>query len=145
MKSRSRVRCGAAWILVTTISVVALSPWCLYVVGLAGVSGKPPAPRTLSTPQLQVVTWQRMRGVGNPELATLNPYTYLSATNRPGPQDPSHLLAWNVASNYVLKHHRFSGRLWWHLSSGALTIWLTRKRRHWAAFMRVWFVLAHYL
>jgi hypothetical protein len=113
--------CGVAFIVIA-------GPWGLYWLGLNASEGKPTPPTVLASTDAQLATWKRVHGVGPPNVVPLNPYSYILVGVLSGsqPQDPSLMVAWSVASGYLLEHRRYKGGLWWHLSGTALTIWLTR-------------------
>lgn len=104
------------------------SPYVLYRLGLSGVEGFPQKPVLAASREQQARVWSEARGVGTPHVTATNPYLYAArlvftpgAATRPG-----ELIAWQVASRYLMMHRRYRGTAWWHLSGAALTIWLSR-------------------
>jgi hypothetical protein len=107
-------------------ALVCASPLLLYWLGLHAAGGKPEVPAVLAPKTVQLAAWREARGVGQPHITPINPYTYLPLIAEPGPHGPSLLVAWRVASSHLLQHQRYKGMGWWHLSGASLTIWLTR-------------------
>jgi hypothetical protein len=125
----SLIRIITRSLMAITAAVVVLAvagPWSLYFVGMNGVAGRPSPPEQLASPESQLKMWTSARGVGAPEIPFLNPYSYVSAVLDGGPNKPGMLVAWRVASDFLQEHQRYRGKIWWHLSGAALTIWLTR-------------------
>ncbi|WP_313704982.1 hypothetical protein [Massilia sp.] len=82
----------------------------------------------LASQEQQALVWQQARGEGTPHITSMTPYSFaakmLSKTR--GRTHPGELVVWWVASDYLLKHRRYQGNSWWHLSGAALTIWLSQ-------------------
>lgn len=112
--------------LAMAFAISTLGPWGLYWVGLYGANGRPELP-TLSISQLEKEEiWRRARGSGEPNVISITPYEYIFANAFGDERKPGLLVAWWVASQYLLEHREQKGMSWWHLSGAALTIWLTR-------------------
>lgn len=110
--------------LVALSLLSALGPWLLYEIGLHGVEGRPRLPIHVASVDERAAAWAAVRGVGAPNVPRLSPYTYWwQATN--ADSKAGVLLAWQVASQHLLKHRRYQGMHWWHLSGVALSIWLS--------------------
>lgn len=113
-----------------TLVVVALivSPLALYWVGLHGVERLPTPPKEFASAEQQQFVWQQAGGVGESSVKAMNPYVVtlrlFSPLVRRAPSDE--LVAWWVASAYLIEHQRYQGMGSWHLSGTALTIWLSR-------------------
>lgn len=114
--------------LVATVFAVIVLPLVLYWIGLHGVDGRPDKPAVLVSTQRQIFVWHKAKGQGVPLVTSLTPYSYALAflSGNPDSMGPGGLVAWWVASDYLLEHKRFQGMGWWHLSGVALTIWVSR-------------------
>jgi hypothetical protein len=100
-------------------------PWALYWLGLSVVHGKPVLPHVIAPEAQRLAIWEEARGVGEPELRTVNPYTYVPLSIESGPPRTSLLLAWWVATEHYDQNRRYKGNIWRQLSCGALSVWLT--------------------
>ena len=114
------------WLIASAVLLVAAAPLGLYWLGLNAVESLPVPPERVGSAQEQKEAWIKVRGQGAPQVQKLNPYSYLYSVVSAAPQDPSALAAWQVASEHLLVHRRFTGMSWWHLSGAALTIWVSR-------------------
>ena len=113
-------------LLASTALLLVASPLILYGVGLNAIESLPVPPVGIATEAQQANVWLRVRGHGTPQVQKLNPYSYIYSVATAAPQDPSALVAWQVAAEHLLVHRRSTGMSWWHLSGAALTIWVTR-------------------
>jgi hypothetical protein len=124
---RHTVRIALTTIMLLAVVVVA-SPLALYWVGLIGVRGLPDRPTELAPLEQRQFVWQQARGSGPPTVDAMNPYSVSLNLLAPAPSRPApgELVAWWVASGYLLEHRKYEGMGWWHLSGMALAIWLSR-------------------
>jgi hypothetical protein len=87
----------------------------------------PERPARFSPNERQLWVWKQARGTGVPVIQTSDPYSTLAKLLLGRAEaSPGELVAWWVASDYLLKHQRYKGMGWWHLSGAALSIRLTR-------------------
>lgn len=121
----SSVRLLTGVLVVAVVSFLA-GPWVLYGVGLHAAGGRPEPPARIAPVGEQLAFWEKERGVGEPRITPRNPFTYRAALADPGPERPGLKAAFSIASHHLRENARYQGRYWWHLSSSALTIWLTR-------------------
>lgn len=114
--------------LLALFAIVALVlPLALYWVGLNGVDGLPPKPVRLVSHEQQLFVWRQARGVGMPSVVPMDPYSVTMALFASSGRSPAdELIAWWVASDYLIDRQRYKGMGWWHLSGTTLTIWLSR-------------------
>ncbi len=124
---RRTVRIALTTIALLAVVVVA-SSLALYWVGLSGVQGLPDRPTELAPVEQRQLVWRQARGSGQPTVEAMNPYSVGLKLLLPAPSrtTPGELVAWWVASGYLLEHQKHKGMAWWHLSGMALTIWLSR-------------------
>jgi hypothetical protein len=112
----------------TTFTLLLGLPLALYSLGLSGIEGRPQKPLQLASAEQKIAVWDRARGKGTPHIAADNPYSYVAtvffAHERRTP--PTQLVTWWVARDYLVRHKRYKGMGWWHLSGAALAIWLSR-------------------
>lgn len=115
-------------LLGSAMVLIFYAPILLYWCGLGGIEGRPQPPLHLACQEQKQWVWGKARGTGVPHVEEKNPYTYFwplirgeHPSNRAGA-----VVAWWVASDYLLTHQRHRGMGWWHLSGAALTIWVTR-------------------
>ena len=110
--------------------LVLASPGIYYLIALGKIDGRPLPPPRLLEPTAVARAWQHCRGEGEPRLLPLNPWalTIEKLFGEPRAPNPSECLAYRVASKFNESH--LHSKSWWHASSAALTIWLTR---HWSA------------
>ncbi|WP_137939537.1 hypothetical protein [Chitinivorax sp. B] len=110
------------------LTALLISPPVLYWLGLSGAQGLPAKPVLLASKEQQLLVWRKARGIGSPKVHAMNPYSVVIGLLSPSANrtDPGELVAWWVASGYLLEHQRHRGMIWWHLSGTALTIWLSR-------------------
>lgn len=123
-----RLRFIALVLLSAIVALLLALPLGLYWLGLNGVEGLPQKPSQLVSKERQAIVWKRARGGGVPRIDQMNPYSFaVSLVVKEDPKTPpDQLIAWWVASDYLLSHQRQKGMGWWHLCGAALTIWLTR-------------------
>lgn len=123
-----RIRRFIAIVTCTTFALVLGLPLALYLLGLSGVEGRPQKPLQLAAAEQKTATWNRARGGGMPHVVADNPYSYVANAlfAREQRMPPSQLVTWWVARDYLVRHKRYKGMGWWHLSGGALAIWLLR-------------------
>lgn len=115
------------FLLIGTLGLMLILPWCAYWIGLQRLSQYPVPPvENLSATQREWV-WSFTKGSGEPVIVPLSPYSYLyDIFISKGKTDRSTLVAWWVASDHLTNQGSRQRMLWWHLSGAALTIWLTR-------------------
>lgn len=118
--------------LCSAFSLALAFPLALYYLGLSGVEGRPPKPPQVASKEQQALVWNNARGSGAPHVEAMNPYAFVFnfLVKKEVGTPPGQLVAWRVASGYLLHGSRYRGMGWWHLSGAALTIWLTR---HWTS------------
>lgn len=114
------------FLLIGTLGLVLILPWCAYWVGLHRLSKYPvPPAETVSAAQREWV-WSLAKDSGESVTVPLSPYSYLyDAFISKGQTDRNTRIAWWVASDYLINQDSGQRMLWWHLSGAALTIWLT--------------------
>ena len=107
------------------------APLALYWYGLHGVEERPERPRQMASAPEQQRVWTQVRGRGPVTLDPMNPYgvTFNILAGRMTAPAGETLAFW-IARTYLLDHRRDDGMSWWHLSSVALTIWISR---NWSA------------
>jgi hypothetical protein len=115
-------------VICTTFALLLGLPVALYSVGLGGVDGRPQKPLQLASAEQKTAVWERARGQGMPYVAADNPYSYVGRLFfAQGPRtSPGPLVTWWVARDYLVRHKRYEGMGWWHLSGASLAIWLSR-------------------
>lgn len=123
-----RIRRFIAVVTCTTFALSLGLPLALYSLGLSGVEGRPQKPIRFASAEQKTVVWNRARGEGMPFVAADNPYSYVASVFFAEGQrtPPGKLVTWWVARDYLVKHKRYEGMSWWHLSGAALAIWLSR-------------------
>lgn len=119
--------------LIVVLSCAALAlllglPLSLYALGLSGIEGRPQRPLQLASAEQKIAVWHLARGDGPPHVAADNPYSYAARVLFADEQRtlPGQLVTWWVARDYLVRHQRFKGTGWWHLSGATLAIWLSR-------------------
>jgi hypothetical protein len=125
--SMYRIRRLIVVIACTTFALLLGFPVALYSLGLSGVESRPQKPLQLASAEQKAAVWKRARGEGTPYVTADNPYSYgasvffASVPRTP----PGQLVTWWVARDYLVRHKRYKGMGWWHLSGAALAIWLS--------------------
>jgi len=109
--------------LVTTLAVAAVAPWLLYWIGLSKIDGRPKyAFQTIVTAEETNTLWRKLRISQPVRIDPISPYSYILQDRQT--QNASTRIAWIIARSHNSEH--LTDRRYWHLSSAALTIWLTR-------------------
>lgn len=121
---------GLAAIVALTLALCLLAPWLAYEIALARLPALPERRQPLATPQQQDEAWRKAGGEGPPVVEPLNPYGFVVALVARDRVRPGEELAYWVARDHLRARPREGGMIAWHLSSAALTVWLTR---HWSA------------
>ena len=123
-----RIRRFIVVVTCTTFALLLGLPLALYSLGLSEVDGRPQKPLQLASAEQKTVVWKRARGEGMRYVAADNPYSYAAGVFFAKEQrtPPGQLVTWWVARDYLLRHKRYEGMGWWHLSGAALAIWLSR-------------------
>jgi hypothetical protein len=123
-----RIRRFIAIVACAMFALLLGSPLALYSLGLNGVEGRPQKTLQLASAEQKTVVWKRARGEGMPYVSADNPYSYVASVFLAQEQrtPPGQLVTWWVARDYLLRHQRYKGMGWWHLSGAALAIWLSR-------------------
>ena len=123
-----RIRRFIAVVTCTTFALLLGLPLALYSLGLSGVDGRPQKPVKLASAEQKIAVWKRARGEGMPYVEADNPYSYVASMFFAQGQHttPSQLVTWWVARDYLVRHKRYKGKGWWHLSGAALAIWMSR-------------------
>jgi hypothetical protein len=104
-----------------------LLPWGAYWVGLRMVSEYPVPTSPFVSAQQRAWLWSQTRGAGELKLMPSNPYAYLYQILQTGNQPSRGLqIAGCVARAHLANQQDTQRMIFWHLSSAALTIWLTR-------------------
>ncbi|MEO6276581.1 hypothetical protein [Roseateles sp.] len=127
---RKLLHFGAGFLGVLAV-VVLLSPWLLYELGLSRFDTMPAKPAQMVTAEQQAWVWRLVHGTGQPKLERMSPYGVawrLVSGDQPS-VTPGETLAYWMARDYVWRLPR-RNMSWWHLTTGAMTIWLTR---NWSA------------
>lgn len=101
------------------------SPLGLYWLGLYSVNGKPSFTTIVATQAEREEIWIKVKGKGNIEIKSINPYKYLWVIFSDRLPSPSLRLAYRIAADHNIRSLQFKGNLWWHLSGAAMTIWIT--------------------
>lgn len=115
----------------TFLALILVAPLALYMYGLSGVDGRPERPVQMASEAEQQRIWNQARGVGPVVIKQMNPYGYaLDFFNGRVRPPAGEILPYWIARTYLLEHRLNSGTLSWHLSSAALTIWISR---NWSA------------
>ena len=123
-----RIRRFITVVACTSFALVLGLPLALYSLGLSGVDGRPQKPLQVASAEQTTAVWKRARGIGIPYVSADNPYSYIASVFfARGPRTPpGQLVTWWVARDYLVRHKRYQGMGWWHLSGAALAIWLSR-------------------
>jgi len=123
-----RIRRLIAVVTCTSFALLLGLPLALYSLGLSGIEGRPQKPLQLASAEQKTVVWKRARGEGAPYVAVDNPYSYVASVFFAHEQrtPPGQLVTWWVARDYLVRHKRYQGMGWWHLSGASLAIWLSR-------------------
>lgn len=123
-----RIRRLIAVVACTAFALLLGLPLALYSLGLSGVEGRPQKPLQLASDGQKAVVWKRARGEGTPYVTADNPYSYVASVCFAHEQHtpPGQLVTWWVARDYLVRHKRYQGMGWWHLSGASLAIWLSR-------------------
>ena len=123
-----RIRRFIAVVTCATFVLLLGIPLALYSLGLRGVEGRPQKPLQVASAEQKISVWKRVRGNGVPYISADNPYSYMASVFlAQGPRtSPQQLVTWWVARDYLVRHKRYQGLGWWHLSGAALAIWLSR-------------------
>ena len=123
-----RIRRFITAVTCTMFALLLGLPLALYSLGLSGVDGRPQKPVKLASAEQKIAVWKRARGEGMPYVEADNPYSYVASVFfAQGPRTPpGQLVTWWVARDYLVRHKRYTGMGWWHLSGAALAIWMSR-------------------
>ncbi|WP_431046245.1 hypothetical protein [Roseateles sp. L2-2] len=113
-------------LLCTAVLLVVTSPLWLYAWGLSYIEGRPERPTVMASAEDQARVWQFAGGVGAPVIESTNPYRLVLDLWQGTDTRPDERVTIWVSRDYVFDHRRGRGMSAWHLSSAALSIWLTR-------------------
>jgi hypothetical protein len=98
----------------------------MYELGMSNIDGRPVPPVKAATSAQAESVWLTLKETGPIRVERLNPYGYALDVLTDQPVLPGTRVAWLVARNHNANKLTNSRMLWWHMSGGALTIWLTR-------------------
>ena len=131
----------AVAISISAISVIllllALLPGIVYFAGLFNIDGRPDFAQTCQLNSARRLEVWRELGENSPykngiAVRALNPWMFVAHFHSATLRKPhaGERAAWFIARNHNMTHLGNRRMAWWHVSSAALTIWLTR---HWTA------------
>ena len=112
--------------IIILVGCLLILPGVLYLAGILMVDGKPMPPSAFVTPQQQQEIWRHIDKAGvTPMTTRLNPWEYALGIIK-GKELNGARSAGFVALNYNRTHIKDSQMRYWHLSSAAMTIWVSR-------------------
>jgi hypothetical protein len=126
---RKVLRTAAISLVCGSVFLVVAVPIVLYWLGLHNIDGRPkPLVQANNGAADTTLLQQAFHSTLPFDVHALNPWTYLISL---GPSlamtsDSGSHAIWMIVRTYNSSHLKNRRMIWWHLSGGALTIWMTR-------------------
>ena len=115
---------------ISLLFLILTLPCAVYVVGLLNINGRPVVSNQIQITDEEIMsTWTKVGEVDYVYITKLSPYYYVRLLLG-GSFVPGERIAWVVSRDYAASNLKSNRMIFWHISSAALTIWLTR---NWSA------------